>query len=86
MAEQGPDVLYKGKYAKGLVADIQAAGGIITLDDLNQADVEIKSALKGNTMGVDVLLAPPPSSAATVFTALNVLSGEFWIALRKIVR
>ena len=55
VADYGPDVLYRGKYAAGLVADIRAAGGIITEEDLVQAEVVLKQVLRSHVMGVDVL-------------------------------
>ena len=68
-------MLYSGRYAEGLAADVQAAGGIITVADLAAAQAVVKQPLCVRVMGVDLLAAPPPSSAVTVATALLVLGG-----------
>ena len=75
VAKQGPDVLYRGKYAAGLAEDIRAAGGIITEEDLQTAVAVVKQPLRTRVMGVEVIGPPPPSSAASILTALLVLSG-----------
>jgi gamma-glutamyltranspeptidase len=80
VAKDGPDVLYQGPYAAGLVKDINAAGGIITLDDLAAARPEVRQALRASAMGVDLLLPPPPSSAVAVAAALGAL-GQFDLPL-----
>lgn len=75
VAKDGPEVLYRGKYAAGFAADIQAAGGIITVEDLSSAQAVVKEALRVHVMGVDIVGPPPPSSAATILTAMLVLAG-----------
>ena len=75
ISRDGPQVLYQGKYAAGLAADIQAAGGIISVDDLKSASALVKEPLRLHVMGVDILAPPPPSSAATILAALLVLEG-----------
>lgn len=75
VASDGPDVLYTGKYAAGLAAEVQAAGGILTEEDLRVASASLKAPLRVQVLGVDVLAAPPPSSAAALLTALSVLAG-----------
>ena len=39
------DVLYRGKYTVGLVADIAAAGGVVTQQDLQLASAQIKEPI-----------------------------------------
>jgi gamma-glutamyltranspeptidase / glutathione hydrolase / leukotriene-C4 hydrolase len=75
VANEGPDVLYQGKYAAQFAADIQGAGGIITVEDLSTAQAVVEEPLRTHVMGVDVVGPPPPSSAATIMTALLVLGG-----------
>lgn len=75
VGEDGPAILYTGKYAQGFAADIQAAGGIITAADLSAAQAVVKPALQAHVFGVDILAAPPPSSAAAITAALMVLAG-----------
>jgi len=75
VAKEGPNVLYKGKYAAHFASDIQEAGGVITTDDLDAAQALVKEALRTSVFGVDIVGPPPPSSAATIMTALLVLGG-----------
>ncbi len=75
MAADGPDVLYDGKYTAGLVEDIVAAGGIIEAADLQQAQAVVRDVVRARAFGLDFLAAPPPSSAATLLTAIMVLDG-----------
>ncbi|PRW56746.1 gamma-glutamyltranspeptidase 1-like [Chlorella sorokiniana] len=75
VAEEGPDVLYVGKYAEQLAADIQAAGGVITTVDLASAAPVISQPLRRHIWGLDWIGAPPPSSSAAVLAALEILAG-----------
>eukprot|EP00887_Chlorella_sp_A99_P000435 scaffold17.g435.t1 len=75
VAADGPDVLYRGKYAAGLAADIAAAGGGITVEDLQRAEAQLKQPLRASAFGLDILAVPPPSSAAAVVAALRILEG-----------
>ncbi|KAL4550318.1 hypothetical protein Ndes2526B_g08473 [Nannochloris sp. 'desiccata'] len=75
VAKEGPNVLYKGKYAAQFASDIQNAGGIITTEDLDAAQAVIKEPLRTHVLGVDIVGPPPPSSAVTIMTALLVLGG-----------
>lgn len=68
-------MLYTGKYAAGLVAEVEARGGVLTAADLAAAQPVVRQPLRASAMGVDLLTAPPPSSGATVLTALMVLAG-----------
>ncbi|EFN58126.1 hypothetical protein CHLNCDRAFT_141865 [Chlorella variabilis] len=75
VAEDGPQVLYTGRYAKPLVRDIQAAGGIITAADLASAAAIVRSPIRQRVWGLDWIASPPPSSAVTVLAALQILAG-----------
>lgn len=75
VAEQGPQVLYTGKYADQFAKDIQDAGGVITGQDLSSATASIKQALKTNVFGLEFFVPPPPSSGAAILSALHILAG-----------
>lgn len=45
MAEGGVDVLYNGNYTQRLADDIQAAGGIVTADDLRNATAIVQEPI-----------------------------------------
>eukprot|EP00850_Spirogloea_muscicola_P001468 SM000005S17265 [mRNA] locus=s5:1143129:1146615:+ [translate_table: standard] len=76
VAKHGRKVLYEGELARRLAADIQAAGGIITEDDLASYRVHIREPLVTEEFGFTVLGVPPPSSGGpSIMQALKILSG-----------
>ncbi|PSC67120.1 gamma-glutamyltranspeptidase 1-like [Micractinium conductrix] len=75
VAAEGPDVLYAGRHAAPLVADIQGAGGIITAADLAAAQPIIRQPIRQRVWGLEFIGAPPPSSAVAVLAALQILAG-----------
>lgn len=62
VANEGPKAFYDGVIGEKLVKDVQDAGGILTMDDLRGYNVEVKDAVKVDTMGHTILGMPPPSS------------------------
>jgi gamma-glutamyltranspeptidase/glutathione hydrolase len=75
VAQGGAEVLYGGKYAAGLVSEIAAAGGVLSLQDLQRAQPLVRQPLRARAMGVSLIVPPPPSSGAAVLSALAVLAG-----------
>ena len=76
ISANGADGFYKGEVAKRLVAGIQAAGGIITLNDLANYDAKIRTPLHGTYRGYEIVGMPPSSSGGTtVIQILNLLEG-----------
>ncbi|KAG9458274.1 hypothetical protein H6P81_002782 [Aristolochia fimbriata] len=74
IAEQGPEVLYNGGIGEKLVRDVQAAGGILTMEDLRQYKVEVTDAMRVDVMGYTILgMAPPSSGTAALAMILNIL-------------
>ncbi|XP_024540946.1 glutathione hydrolase 2 [Selaginella moellendorffii] len=75
IANEGPGVLYGGVIGEKLAADVQAAGGIITIDDLRDYETAVREAVTSDVMGLTVLGMPPPSSGgATLALVFNILS------------
>ena len=72
--DNGADGFYRGEVAERLVADLQANGGILTLDDLAEYTAPVREPIHGTYRGYDVYGMPPPSSGGTtVVQILNVL-------------
>lgn len=72
--DKGADGFYKGEVAKKLVDGLQANGGIITMNDLANYDAKIRTPLRGNYRGYEIIGMPPSSSGGTtVIQMLNVL-------------
>jgi gamma-glutamyltranspeptidase / glutathione hydrolase len=85
IALEGLDGFYKGRVATGLVADVRAAGGIWTLEDLEQYRVVEREPIRGSYRGMRVVTAAPPSSGGIVLmTMLNILSGYDLSALDRV--
>ncbi|HEY8334332.1 MAG TPA: gamma-glutamyltransferase [Tardiphaga sp.] len=76
IAAQGPRGFYEGPVAEKLVSGIRGAGGIFTTDDLKSYQPVIRSPVRGNYRGYDVVSMPLPSSGGTVLMeTLNILEG-----------
>jgi gamma-glutamyltranspeptidase/glutathione hydrolase len=74
ISQQGPDVFYKGQIAKDVVSASEHHGGILTLNDFANYNVEQLKPVKCEYRGYTILSAPPPSSGGTVLCEmLNIL-------------
>jgi len=76
IAEQGPRGFYEGPIAEKLVKAVGDAGGIMTLDDLKSYQAIVRTPVRGNYRGYDIVSMPLPSSGGTVLLeTLNILEG-----------
>jgi gamma-glutamyltranspeptidase len=76
VAEQGADALYKGENARSLVQDVNDAGGILEMEDMEGYKATLRSPLHADVGGYTVVGVPPPSSGgAVVIGAARFLAG-----------
>src|SRR5262249_13862360 len=81
IAKNGAAEFYRGETARTLVRDMQALGGLITMDDLAAYQAKDRQVFRENDT-VDghqweVISSPPPSSGGVaVIEALNMLQSE----------
>lgn len=74
LQKEGERAFYEGEIAKAMVNDIQAGGGILTLEDLKNYKVKWREVLKGNYRGYEIITMPPPSSGGVhILEILNVI-------------
>ncbi|MGN6309654.1 MAG: gamma-glutamyltransferase [Xanthobacteraceae bacterium] len=76
IAARGPRGFYEGPVADKLAQGIQAAGGIITQDDLKHYRAIEREPVRGSYRGYDIVSMPLPSSGGVVLIeTLNMLEG-----------
>jgi len=76
IAEQGPRGFYEGPVAERLARAVRDGGGIMTMEDLKSYQAVIRSPVRGNYRGYDIVSMPLPSSGGTVLLeTLNILEG-----------
>jgi gamma-glutamyltranspeptidase/glutathione hydrolase len=76
IAKDGPRAFYEGPIAEKIAADIQAAGGVMTADDLKDYRAVERAPVRGTYRGYGIVSMPPPSSGGVVLLEmLNILEG-----------
>jgi gamma-glutamyltranspeptidase / glutathione hydrolase len=73
LADDGPDVFYRGQIGAAIVDELQRRGSTMTIDDLAAHEVEEVAPLRGSYRDVEVLELPPPTQGVTALTALGIL-------------
>ncbi len=72
----GVDGFYKGEVAEKIAAGVQAAEGVITVDDMAGYKSVVRDTSTGTYRGYDIHSMPPPSSGGThIVQILNTLEG-----------
>ena len=76
IAQEGPRAFYQGAIAQKLAAAVQAAGGVMTVDDLEAYRAIERTPVRGSYRGYDIVSMPPPSSGGVaLIEMLNILEG-----------
>src|SRR5215207_4684081 len=76
IARDGPDAFYTGPIAQNIAAAVQAAGGIMTPDDLAGYKAVERAPVRSAYRGYDIVSMPPPSSGGVhLIQILNILEG-----------
>lgn len=87
IADHGPQVLYNGYIGLNLVQDIQRAGGIITMKDVQEYRVKEREPVSAYIMGLKIFSMPPPSSSGVgmihVSTTFSLIPSIFRPILHK---
>lgn len=73
IAEQGPDAFYKGPIADAIIEKIQATGGILTHQDLEDYKVNVSRALQGTYRGRKIYTPHAPTSGLVLQHMLNLM-------------
>ncbi|MBA2456570.1 MAG: gamma-glutamyltransferase [Nocardioidaceae bacterium] len=77
LADQGPEVFYRGDIAAAMAADVLERGGILTREDLAAYRPETRTALPARVGDWLMATNPPPSiGGATVAAMLRLLDGH----------
>ena len=76
IAEEGPDVFYKGRIAKAVEAASNAGKGILTAADFAAYTITETQPVTCSYRGFDIASSPPPSSGGVALCeTLNILEG-----------
>jgi gamma-glutamyltranspeptidase/glutathione hydrolase len=74
IADEGPDVFYKGWIADRIAEDQAANGGLITKEDLADYQAKERAPVRGTYHGFEIVSMPPPSSGGVaIIEMLNIL-------------
>ncbi|MEM6801668.1 MAG: gamma-glutamyltransferase [Bacteroidota bacterium] len=74
IAKQGAKAFYEGPIAELIVADMQANGGLISMEDMADYKPQLTDVIWGDFQGYQVASMPPPSSGGVhLIQILNIL-------------
>jgi gamma-glutamyltranspeptidase / glutathione hydrolase len=74
LAEAGPDDFYQGEIARSIAADIRAAGGVLSVEDLGRYRARIVPALDTPYRGATFQTAPGMTAGPTLARVLGRLT------------
>ncbi len=74
IANEGPDVFYRGWIAALIDKNMAANGGLITMADMAAYEAKERPAIHGSFLGYNIISMPPPSSGGVALVEmLNML-------------
>ncbi|PGH03995.1 gamma-glutamyltransferase [Helicocarpus griseus UAMH5409] len=73
IADEGADAFYSGQIAETMTKALQAANGIMTVEDLKNYSVAIRDISQVDYRGYKVTSGSAPSSGAVAMSILNIL-------------
>jgi len=73
IAKNGADDLYTGALAQNIITDMQANGGLISMEDLSEANPMENQPIWTEYRGYRVASNPPPGGGLMVLEMLNIL-------------
>jgi gamma-glutamyltranspeptidase / glutathione hydrolase len=74
LVDRGNDYFYRGAFAQKMVDAVQAAGGVLTRQDLEDYEVRWMEPARGSYRGYDIAASPPPDRGGThVIEILNLV-------------
>jgi len=78
IADLGADDFYRGETAKFIVAQMNKANGLISIDDLNNYQAVWREPLRAKWREYEVISAPPPSSGG--FAVIQLLKMKDYLS------
>lgn len=74
LAAEGNDHFYRGAFAKELVDTVQAAGGVLTLEDMEAYEARWMEPARSTYRGYETVGSPPPDNGGThIVEMLNMI-------------
>ncbi|KAL9557986.1 hypothetical protein MBANPS3_001133 [Mucor bainieri] len=73
IAKEGPDVFYEGTIAESIVNATQAAGGILTLEDMKNYRPLVRPTISTWYHGRKVITTSSPTSGPALLSVLNIV-------------
>jgi gamma-glutamyltranspeptidase/glutathione hydrolase len=75
IADGGPDVFYEGTIAEATISALRSANGTMTMADLREYDVTIRTPLQVEYRGFTVTTVGAPASGSVVLNVLKSIEG-----------
>lgn len=72
IGDAGADVVYEGEIGEAIVETVQAAGGLLTLDDLAAFTPEFLDPVSTTYQGTEIYELPPNNQGMIALEALNI--------------